>query len=209
MSDDEPKRGGGGGWAAVAIGCGALGLFWMCGGPSLIALLFVPDIWGRGAPVVAPAMPADPSAPPAIVPTGTPGEGGPHLPPRPATVGSAHISVVLYAESVTGTELVAVGDACTVDVHYVRTIGVRAPPCRAEISCDGTILYGGPRHGYYPCEETPGPLGLWHGIDDAPTADDGNPRLRIWDSHVEISDDDGALGTFNVALTLPPAAPKS
>lgn len=208
MSDDEAKRSAGGGWAVLAIGCGALGLFWMCGGPALIALMFVPGVWGRGAPMVAP-MPASPSPPPGFAPT-TPGEGGPHMPPPPsgataASVGPTRVSVTLYVEEAVGTALVSVGDSCTVDVTHDPTAA--SLPCRAEVLCNGTTLYGGAGQGFYPCEATPGPLGLRFGIDDAPTSDDGDPRFGVSDEHVEVSDDDGPLGTFRVWLTLPPTSP--
>lgn len=206
---DEAKRSGGGGWAVVAIGCGALGLFWMCGGPGLIALMFVPGVWGGGTPPVMP-MPASPSPPPGFVTT-TPGEGGPLMPPPPgattaAPAGASRVSVTLEVEEAVGTSLVALGDACSVEVTHDPAAATLA--CRAEVVCRGTTLYGGPGQGLYPCEATAGPLGLRFGIDDAPTSDDGDPRFGISDEHVEISDDDGPLGTFRVWLTLPPATPK-
>lgn len=203
MSDDEPRRGSGGAFAPVVIGCSVLGLLVTCVGPTLGAGLAY-RAFGRSVTRAVRAVPSDPSPPPGLEPARPPGEGGPHMPTPPgAPPLVARVRLELVVTDVAGTALVTPGSTCTLEVeHDPGRVGVA---CHAELRCGGTALYGGEEQGFYDCEASPGADGLRYGLDDAASAVDGDPRFGVSDEHVEVSDDDGPLGTFRIAFARPGA----
>ncbi len=94
-----------------------------------------------------------------------------------------------------------VGATCTFDVERHS----RAEPpgfwCRAQISCGGVLLYGGPNAGYFPCQLYEEPRRDVVGREDMTTAMDSDAAMSLdtrQGSLVVRDDASGPYGTYSV-----------
>lgn len=87
----------------------------------------------------------------------------------------------------TGESHVHVGDTCRVDLSWSTDPGRY---CRALVDCGARHVYGDVGQGWLPCHVSASE-GLLNGEDDAPTSEDGDPRILVdrVTSVVAIGDD--------------------
>lgn len=156
----------------VLVGCAGLLVLGLCGATGFGVWLYLEDS-RTAAPMPVPTptpYPAPPSGP-------APGPG-PAL-PAPPQMGASPRTITATVTSVTGSSPVAVGATCGFNVErHTRP----DPPgfwCRAQISCGGTLLYGGPSAGFFPCQLFEQPRRDVTGEDDMMTGSDTDAAMRL------------------------------
>ncbi len=140
-----------------------------------------------------------PQGPPPAVPDGS-GSGagsGPMLPPPPAMQPDVR-TVSATVTATTGAAPVAVGTTC----QFVVERHPRPDPpgfwCRAQISCGGVLLYGGPSAGFFPCELYEQPRRDVVGRDDDTTAADTDAAMSLDTRQGTLSIRDDTSGPHGV-----------
>lgn len=181
----EEQRGNGLLWTLV--GCGALLFVGLCVAMGVGAYLFVRD----GAPGLNDRPAVGPQPQP------TPVQPMPQV-PSPQT-GPSFVRVADVTQ-VTGTLSGRVNGTCQVVVEQSQG----NLNCRATITCDSILVYGGGSAGYFPGRIDVARQSV-SGADTATTANDNDGAMTIdTDARtLEIRDDStGSLGEFTLRATL-------
>jgi hypothetical protein len=120
--------------------------------------------------------------------------------PEPLGVLAAPLAVRAEVTRTSGAELTRPGEICEFLVEQ-RQRDESSLYCNAQVTCGGTLLYGGPERGYFPCRFDDGEEREVVGNDPTTTKDDKDPALHldtragvlhIWD------DESGPHGAFDV-----------
>ena len=140
--------------------------------------------------------PTQPSRP--IVPG--PAPGGPQMPPPPSVPTAPRI-VNGTVTTVDGSSPVAVGATCNFNVRRQPRPDLPVGYwCNAQIVCGGTLLYGGPNAGYFPCTVGDSPPSVV-GSDPETTASDTDASMELNTTAGTLSISDDATGVHG-AYTL-------
>lgn len=178
----------------VLVGCAGLLVLGLCGATGFGVWRYLEA--STTAPYPGPApVPTPMPTPPYPAPPSGPAPGpGPSL-PAPPQMGVSPRTVTATVTSVTGSSPVAVGATCGFNVErHTRP----DPPgfwCRAQITCGGTLLYGGPSAGFFPCQLFEQPRRDVTGEDDMTTASDTDAAMRIDTRTGTLSIRDDSAGT--------------
>ncbi|MFO0697250.1 MAG: hypothetical protein U0230_26980 [Polyangiales bacterium] len=176
----------GNGFMWAMIGCAGLLVLGLCVATGIGVYVVVQ----RGGLPGVTGQPGEPLPPPPGG-GGTPPGGGKPPPTDPGGGGPIHVEATV--RSVTGSAPVAVGDTCTTDVEQVpREEG--GYWCRAQITCAGKLLYGGPQSGYFPCTFASQPSTSVRGQDDHTTRDDQDASLLLDTDLRQLTIADDATG---------------
>ena len=171
---------------------GSVMLLMGCGG-----LLMEPVVVASATPVPPQPFPQplqQPQPQPQLPPQPFPTPQQPTLPPPPQPAQALRVRATVTFVSPGGP--VQSGASCD---FQVEPPSVSQDMCRAQVYCNGRLLYGGPTAGYFPC--TPGPGAHVTGQDSNTTANDTDASFSISTPASIITIRDDASGP-NGAYTL-------
>lgn len=174
------------------VGCAGLLILGLCVATGVGAWFYLERVEQEASgPVVTVPGPAQP---PGVGPAQPPGPG-PMLPPPPSMEPNPRM-VTATITTTSGTAPVGVGTTCSFAVErHARS----APPgywCRAQITCGGLLLYGGPAAGFFPCELHEQPRRDVVGRDDSTTAMDTDASMELDTRQGTLTIRDDASGPF-------------
>jgi len=96
-----------------------------------------------------------------------------------------HESLHGEVTSVTGLDIVHLGDPCVLEVGHTGAHDAHLYACRARLTCGGVELFGSQTTGYFDCS-------LEDGRWETPTDDYADPRIRLSPpNHVEVRPGEG------------------
>lgn len=189
------------------IGCAGFIVLGMCTATGVGAYLFFERSQAPvGTPVaVTPATPYAPVPQPGPVQPGVP-PINPSTPPNPALPPPPEpptpMSVVARVDAVTGSAPVAVGATCNFNVERHSFASPPGYWCRAQIRCNGVLLYGAGTSGYFQCTLGASPSGRTVvGSDGQTTSADTDASMTLSTVGRQLTLRDDASGSYG-AYTL-------